>query len=236
MFSAPPGSLFTKTEPPPSTGATYKYLSSVKVQPGPSAAPTSTPPSSSTNQDFPTIDVQGFAFSMFSPTTPDQTRRSRDTVPGNTPATMIPHEIQNSYVDDNEILDFPSFPETPSVDVENINIDEFQAMLRQFPADINPETTLCHSNMAATPSDHSAAPNNTEEASRNVSNNTWLFSSPIIASILQHEQNVDVLPSSGPVMSATLDDMDMLSFTDEDRLMSIINNCTQIGSLPGHPT
>ncbi|XP_062864749.1 transcription factor p65 isoform X2 [Trichomycterus rosablanca] len=246
MFSSPPpGSLFTqpKSELSPSTGGTYKYLSSVKVQPGPSAASTSPSVSSSANQDFSTIDLHGFAFSTFSPSISDQTevRRSRDTATNNTHATMVTQEVQNAYastiapIDDNEIPDFPSFSEAQTSDVENINIDEFQALLRQLPVDINQGTGLCQSTMV-TPADNSTTSSNTEEVSRNVNNSTWMSFPPSIVSLLQSEHNLDAIVSNVPAMPGTLDDMDVLSSIDEDRLMSIFNSGSQITSLPGHPT
>lgn len=250
LFSSPaPGHLFTqtKTEPTPSNGDGWKFFSNVTVQP-------STAPTPSVTQDVRTInlsDLHDFSFQNFPPSAPDQsdTGSRRDGTGVNGAGNPMAQEVQNTFptsmglMDENEIPEipeFPSFSEAHTSDVENINTDEFQALLGQsaLPGDGTSVNSACHAGAAGnvTAIENVLGSSGVEQVARNLGNGTWMNFPPSIASLLQSEQLMDAgLPgtSATPVV---LDDYDMLNSMDEDRLMSILNSGTQVAYLSGHPT
>lgn len=236
----PPGHLFTqtKTEPTPSNnGDGWKFFSNVTVQP-------SSAPDPSIAHDFRTVnlsDLHDFSYPNFPSSAPDQSDTSRrgDGTGANGAGTTAAQEVQNTFPSfENEILDFPSFSEAQTSDVDNINNDEFQALFSQsgLPGEGPSTASVCHANAVGnTANDSASGSNGAEQAARN---GTWMNFPPSIINFLQNEQ----MPDSGmPATTATpvqhiLDETDMLNSLDEDRLMSILNNGNQVSFLSGHPT
>uniref|UniRef100_A0A9J8B9M6 V-rel avian reticuloendotheliosis viral oncogene homolog A n=1 Tax=Cyprinus carpio carpio TaxID=630221 RepID=A0A9J8B9M6_CYPCA len=190
FFAPAPGQLFApaaqsslKLDPPSSssTGDTWKFLQSLTVDSQPKAPAF---PSQSVPQDFPTVnlsDLQDFPLSSFLPAEP----------PSAAP--------QDTFSD--ELPEFPSFSE-----VDNINIEDFQALLGE-----------------ARPADEPAGG----------SGSTWMSFPPSIASLIQSES---MLESTAPAAPAVLDDLEVLSSIDDDRFMSLLSSSNQAGFLSGHPT
>ncbi|KAG7314122.1 hypothetical protein KOW79_022618 [Hemibagrus wyckioides] len=233
----PPGHLFTqtKTEPTPSNnGDGWKFFSNVTVQP-------SSAPDPSIAQDFRTVnlsDLHDFSYPNFPSSAPDQSDTSRrgDGTGANGAGTTAAQEVQNTFSSfENEILDFPSFSEAQTSDVDNINNDEFQALFNQsgLPGEGPSTASVCHANAVGnTAIDSASGSNGAEQAARN---GTWMNFPPSIINFLQNEQMPDSGMPPAPVQHI-LDETDMLNSLDEDRLMSILNNGNQVSFLSGHPT
>ncbi|GAA6092213.1 transcription factor p65 [Tachysurus ichikawai] len=234
MFNTPPpGHLFTqpKTELMPSNGDGWKFFSSIPVQP--SAAPDISTELRTVNLS----DLHDFPYSNFPSSTPDQSdtsRRGEGTGARNTAA----QEVQNTFSSfDNDILNFPSFSEAQTSDVENINTAEFQALFSQsgLPGEGPSNASACHANTAGnTTADSASCSGGAEQASRNLDNETWMSFPTSIISYLQNEPMVQSATPVTPIQQI-LDDTDIMNSLDEDRLMSILHNGNQ-NFLSGHPT
>ncbi|KAF4071430.1 hypothetical protein AMELA_G00273200 [Ameiurus melas] len=242
LFNTPaPGLLFTqtKTESTPSNGDRWKFFTNVKVQPSAVPAP-------SVTQDFPTVnlsDLHDFSFPTFPHSIPDQSDSGsrRDGTGANGPGTMVAQEVQNTYASsinliDNEIPEFPSFSEAQTSDVENINTDDFQALLGQS-GDGTSAASVCHANAAGgMVVDNALGSSGAEQAARNLGNGTWMSFPQSIVNFLQNEP----MPDAGMAGTSTVaDDLEEeLEFPslDDDRLMSIFNSGNQVSFLSGHPT
>lgn len=189
-----PGQLFTQSPlklDPPSSNDTWKFLQSLTMdsQPKPVACP-------SVPQDFPTVnlsDLQDFPLSSF--ITPEQ--------------ISAPAAPQDTFSD--ELPEFPSFSEVQGSDVDNINIEDFQALLGQ----------------SCLPGEARPAEDPTGTGS------TWMSFPPSIANFI-HSENM--MESTAPAAPAVLDDLEVLNSIDEDRFMSIFTSTNQVGFLSGHPT
>lgn len=240
----PPGHLFAqhKTEPvpPSSSGDTWKFFS---------LSGTSTAPPQ-VSQDYHTVnlsDLNDFSFGTFPQTAPEQVDSSsrRD---GSGSSVSVAHEIQSSFnpqstttfreepqQDDSELPEFPSFSENQTSDVDNINIDDFQALLGQSilaGEGASGIGNLGSAGSAVAPSTDAAASNGSNQVGN--STTTWMSFPPSIVNLLQNEQMVETQAvPPGPVC---FEDMDMLPSLDEERLMSIFNCGTQASFLSGHPT
>lgn len=245
LFNCPPlGHHFAqpKTELTPSNGDGWKFFSNVTVQ-------SSAAPDPSVAQDLRTVnlsDLNDFSFSNFSPSAPSQSDSGsrRDGTGANGAGGVAVQEVQNTFVssigliDESEILDFSSFHEAQTPDVENINTDDLQALLGQsgLPGE-GPSTSVCHPitavNMAV---DNTLGSNGAEQAARNINNGSWMNYPPSIASFLMNEQMSDPGMTSASATSIGLDETDVLNSMDEDRLMSIFTSGNQVGFLSGHPT
>ncbi|XP_053475621.1 transcription factor p65 [Ictalurus furcatus] len=241
LFNTPaPGLLFTQTqtESTPSNGDGWKFFTNVKVQPSAIPAP-------SVAQDFRTVnlsDLHGFSFPTFPPSVPDQSNSGsrRDGTGANGAGTMVTQEVQNTYASsislmDNEIPEFPSFSEVQTSDVENINTDDFQALLGQS-GDGTSATSVCHANAAGSMAvDNALGSSGAEQAARNLGNGTWMSFPQSIINFLQNEPMPDEGMAGTSAVPDTLDDIDFPSI-DEDRLMSMLNSGNQVSFLSGHPT
>ncbi|XP_072525834.1 transcription factor p65 [Salminus brasiliensis] len=252
FYSPAPGHLFAqpKVEPGPApSSGDWKFLNSLTVQ-------SSAPPQAS--QDFHTVnlsDLHDFSFSAFPQSAPEQanTGARRDGPGSNVTGATMAQEIQNNFnapcgatfreeaqLDDGELPEFPSFSEAQTSDVENINIEDFQALLGQ--SGITGEGSLGIRNTAASASSvappvlDAAASNSLNQAGNNAGNSatTWMPFPPAIMNLLQSEQMVDT--QAIPPGSPGFDDMDMINSMEEDRLMSIFNSDAQVSFLSGHPT
>ncbi len=175
-----PGQLFTQSPlklDPPSSNDTWKFLQSLTMdsQPKPAAFPSPSVP-----QDFPTVnlsDLQDFPLSSF--ITPEQI--------STTGTAAAP---QDTFSD--ELPEFPSFSEVQGSDVDNINIEDFQALLGQ----------------SCLPGEARPAEDPTGTGS------TWMSFPPSIASLIQSES---MMESAAPAAPAVLDDLEVLNSIDDDR-------------------
>uniref|UniRef100_A0A2U7QRB6 p65 n=1 Tax=Tachysurus fulvidraco TaxID=1234273 RepID=A0A2U7QRB6_TACFU len=237
MFNTPPpGHLFTqpKTELMPSNGDGLKFFSSIPVQP--SAAPDISTELRTVNLS----DLHDFPYSNFPSSAPDQsdTIRRGEGTGANGASTTASQEVQNTFRSfDNDILNFPSFSEAQTSDVENINTADFQALFSQsgLHGEGPSNASACHANMAGnTTADSASCSGGAEQASRNLDNEPWM-SFP--TSIINYLQNEPMVQSATPVtpIQQILDDTDIMNSLDEDRLMSILHNGNQ-NFLSGHPT
>ncbi|XP_026990627.2 transcription factor p65 [Tachysurus fulvidraco] len=237
MFNTPPpGLLFTqpKTELMPSNGDQWKFFSNIPVQP--SAAPDPSTELRTVNLS----DLHDFPYSNFTSSAPDQSDTSRrgEGTGANGARTTAAQEVQTTFTSfDNDILNFPSFSEAQNSDVENINTAEFQALFNQsgLPGEGPSNASACQANVAGnTTADSASCSGGAEQASRNLDNEHWM-SFP--SSIINYLQNEPMVQSATPVapIQQILDDTDIMTSLDEDRLLSIINNTNQ-NFLSGHPT
>ncbi|XP_030635987.1 transcription factor p65 [Chanos chanos] len=252
-----------KAEASVSSGDTWKFLSSLTVDSQPKATPVSsfsTQPASST-QEYSTVnlsDLHGFSFTYNNPPEQGNAAGRCDAVVGGGTGQTVPQDgstnlgVQTSQfrnVDpcmEDELLKFPSFSEDQPSDVDNINIDDFQAMLDQSGlAGEGPAPTVstmgniapisgCHMVSSAAVN---VASNAMDQTPANHTNNgsTWMSFPPSIVNLLQNESMMDS-PAATPSPSVALDDLDILNSMDEERLMSILNTGNQVPFLSGHPT
>lgn len=136
---------------------------------------------------------------------------------------------------DDNMSDFPSFEAQGQNTLVSLNIDDFVDFLN--PALMtecgNGTSMACHP--PAPPSSSAAAPNSTAADTANMPGSTWMTYPHPIANLLQNEAMMDVaaIPNHQP---AVLDDYDVLTSADEDRLISILNSGTQARFASGHPT
>lgn len=214
FFAPAPGQLFApvtqsslKLDPPASssTSDTWKFLQSLTMdsQPKPTAFPTQSAP-----QDFPTVnllDLQDFPVSSFITAEQMSAPSAAEPGPGPGPGTAP----QDAFSD--ELPEFPSFSEVHGSDVDNINIEDFQALLGQ----------------SGLPGEARSAEDPTGPGS------TWMSFPPSIANLIQSES---MMESTAPVAPAVLDDLEVLNSIDDDRFMSIFTSSNQVGFLSGHPT
>lgn len=251
FFPPAPGQLFAapaqtsrKPEPPTSTGDAWKFLQSLTVDPQPKAAPANTFTSHSTApaglaQDFSTVnlsDLNDFTLTNF--ITSDQMSAPVAAEPVQSAAATVSQEVHNMFatgpfrVDgDDELPEFPSFSEVQGSDVDNINIEDFQALLVQSglpgEAGLGMGKPACHG---------SAASDAQEPAADHAGNgSTWMSFPPSIANLIQNESMME--NAAPPAPAATdLDDLEVLNSIDDDRFMSIFTSSNQVGFLSGHPT
>ncbi|XP_051501711.1 transcription factor p65 [Myxocyprinus asiaticus] len=261
-FNPAPGQLFTqqtqnllKVEPSTSTSETWKFLNSLTMDPQPKAVafPSQASASAPLPQDFPTVnlsDLHDFPFNTFTarPQDPVNTGTGVEAVGSSSAVTQ---DNQNPFgagafrvdaslpEDDLPEMSFPSFPDPQGSDVDNINIDDFQALLGQ--SGLPGETGLgamgnsLIGKSACQITTTNAAGDVLEQSANHMGNNsTWMTFPPSIANLLQNENMMDS-PSAPPSASAVLDDLEMLNSMDEDRLMSIFTSNNQ-SFLSGHPT
>ncbi|XP_051996193.1 LOW QUALITY PROTEIN: transcription factor p65 [Xyrauchen texanus] len=261
-FSPAPGQLFTqqtqnlhKVESSTPTSETWKFLNSLTMDPPSKAVafPSQASASAPLPQDFPTVnlrDLHDFPFNTFTarPQDPVNTGTGVEAVGS---SSAVAQEIQNPFgtgafrvdaglpEDDLPEMSFPSFPDPQGSDVDNINIDDFQALLGQ--SGLSGETGLgamgnsLIGKSACQISTTNAAGDALEQSANHMGNNsTWMTFPPSIANLLQNENMMDS-PSAPPSASVVLDDLEVLNSMDEDRLMSFFTSNNQ-GFLSGHPT
>ncbi|XP_016115864.1 transcription factor p65-like [Sinocyclocheilus grahami] len=206
FFAPAPGQLFAAPaqSSPSCTSDTWKFLQSLTGDSQPKAA------ASAFTQDFPTVnlhDLHDFNSFMAS----DQTS-----------AEPAAEPIQSTADDD--LPEFPSFSEVQGSDVDNINIEDFQALLVQsgFPG----EAGLSLGKPGSS----------TEPAADHAGNgSTWMSFPPSIASLIHNESMMESAAPPAPA-PGVLDDLEVLNSIDDDRFMSIFTSGHQVGFLSGHPT
>ncbi|KAK2913195.1 hypothetical protein Q8A67_001594 [Cirrhinus molitorella] len=252
FFPSAPGQLFAapaqssrKPEPPTSTSDTWKFLQSLTVVSEPKApaanafASQSAAPAGLT-QDFPTVnlsDLHDFTLNNFMAPDPMSAPVAAEPVQSAV-ATGVSQDMHNTFtggpfrVDpDDELPEFPSFSEVQGSDVDNINIDDFQALLVQ--SVLPPDSGLG----MGKPACHGSAASEAPEAAGDHAGNgsTWMSFPPSIASLIQNENMMESSAPPAPA-SAVLDDLEVLNSIDDDRFMSIFTSSNQVGFLSGHPT
>ncbi|XP_043101112.1 transcription factor p65 isoform X2 [Puntigrus tetrazona] len=201
FFSPAPGQIFAPAPqsslkldvagPSSGSGDSWKFLQSLTMDAQHKARFPSAP------QEFPTVnllDLQDFPLSSFIPAEPPS---GPEPGPGPAPPDAFSDELP----------EFPSFSEVHASDVDNINIEDFQAMLGQGEV-----RTV----------EDPAGPGS-----------TWMSFPPSIASLIQSECLIE---SPAPAAPAVLDDLEVLNSIDDDRFMSIFSSTNQVGFLSGHPT
>ncbi|XP_055756598.1 transcription factor p65-like [Salvelinus fontinalis] len=243
-----PGQLF-QTQPKAeasTTAETWKFLNSLTLDSQPKATPvasfTTNPQASAataaSSQAFPTVnlsDLQGFSFHTFvCPQEPVSAAA--------TPEPTSSFGVQGSqFKVDEELPEFPSFSEAqPAGTLDSINIDDFQAMLGQSClAGEGPKSSEASAPQAPChlPSTNNVAQNQADLANHHIScgSSTWMNYPNSIVNLLQNESMMDSSPGNAS-QPAALDDLDVLSSIDEDRLMSILNSGNQYSFVSGHQT
>ncbi|XP_016418160.1 transcription factor p65-like isoform X2 [Sinocyclocheilus rhinocerous] len=207
FFAPAPGQLFAASaqSSPSCTSDTWKFLQSLTGDSQPKAA------ASAFTQDFPTVnlsDLHDFNSFMAS----DQTS-----------AEPAAEPIQSAAADD-ELPEFPSFSEVQGSDVDNINIEDFQALLVQ--SGLPGEVGLSLGKPGSS----------TEPAADHAGNgSTWMSFPPSIASLIHNESMMESAAPPAPA-PGVLDDLEVLNSIDDDRFMSIFTSGHQVGFLSGHPT
>uniref|UniRef100_A0A8C1R1Q4 V-rel avian reticuloendotheliosis viral oncogene homolog A n=1 Tax=Cyprinus carpio TaxID=7962 RepID=A0A8C1R1Q4_CYPCA len=119
---------------------------------------------------------------------------------------------------DDEIPEFPSFSEVQSSDVDNINIEDFQALLVQ----------------SGLPGEAGLAMGKPEP--EHTGNSTWMSFPPSIASLIQNESMMESAAPPAPAATGVLDDLDMLTSIEDERFMTMFTSSSQVSFLSGHPT
>ncbi|TRY65506.1 hypothetical protein DNTS_021731 [Danionella cerebrum] len=216
-----------------STGETWKFLPTLTLNSQPKPPPISsfTHPA----HDFPTVNISdlrdfGLVANPVGVPTASLAESTPSVVSQDTHSSVFGINSMfrvDANLADNEIPEFPSFSEMPGSDVDNINIEEFQALLVQscIPGDGKPTNPVSTSDV----SDPSAEQNGS----------TWMSFPPSIASLIASESMMDNPVVSGSNLakaSGVLDDLEELNSIDDDRLMSIFNSNSQVGFLSGHPS
>ncbi|XP_021470958.1 transcription factor p65 isoform X1 [Oncorhynchus mykiss] len=249
-----PGKLFQtqpKSEASSTTAETWKFLNSLTLDSQPKATPvasfTTNPQASAStaasSQAFPTVnllDFNGFAFHNFA--CPQEPVSAAPT-----PEPTSTFGVQGSqFKVDEELPEFPSFSEAQAPGtLDSINIEEFQAMLGQSclagegpkSSEASAPQAPCHLPSTNTVANNNAAQNQADPANHHTGcgGSTWMNYPNSIVSLLHNEGMMDSSPSNAS-QPAALDDLDVLSSMDEDRLMSILNSGNQYSFVPGHQT
>ncbi|KAG1925051.1 transcription factor RelB [Pimephales promelas] len=217
FFGPAPGQLFAqptqnalKVEPQTSVGDTWKFLQSLTVDSQPKAVPVSNFTSSQQPSDFSTVnlsDLHDYGLGGFISAEPTSAASA---------PSAAPQDMQSAYRVDDELPEFPSFSEVTN-DVDNINIEDFQAML----GGESMGKPACHMTPAGEGPDPDPGANSSP----------WMNFPPSIASLLQNEPMLE----SGSNPSAVLDDLEVLNSIDDDRFMSIFTSSSSHMGF-GHPT
>lgn len=221
-----PGQLFAASAPSSSssTSDTWKFLQSLTVDAQPKAAASAFSSQSTAaaglTQDFPTVnlsDLHDFTLNNFishdqmsapPPAEPVQSAAAPDSF------TAGPFRVEG----DDEIPEFPSFSEVQSSDVDNINIEDFQALLVQ----------------SGLPGEAGLAMGKPEP--EHTGNSTWMSFPPSIASLIQNESMMESAAPPAPAATGVLDDLDMLTSIEDERFMTMFTSSSQVSFLSGHPT
>ncbi|XP_038831667.1 putative transcription factor p65 homolog [Salvelinus namaycush] len=243
-----PGQLF-QTQPKAeasTTAETWKFLNSLTLDSQPKAThvasfttnPQASAATAASSQAFPTVnlsDLHGFSFHTFAcPQEPVSAAA--------TPEPTSSFGVQGSqFKVDEELPEFPSFSEAqPAGTLDSINIDDFQAMLGQSClAGEGPKSSEASAPQAPChlPSTNNVAQNQADPANHHIScgGSTWMNYPNSIVNLLQNEGMMDSSPGNAS-QPAALDDLDVLSSIDEDRLMSILSSGNQYSFVSGHQT
>nr|QJQ40092.1 NF-kB subunit p65 protein [Trachinotus ovatus] len=254
LFSVQP-----KVEASPSisavtTNQTWKIMESLNLGPQPKAAPVpsftmSQAPSSSSsstttstaNQDFSTVNLSDLHefFPNISSAMAQEPAASQGSTVSSQASSSFNLQGPQFRVDDDDIPEFPSFPEAQAPGtLDSLNMDDFEDLLNPG----NGASMLAHTScqQAAPPSSSAVAQNNT--ASQNTSDpasnpgSTWMNHPNSIVNLLQNEGIVMASNNNNHHPPAVLDEFDDLMSVDEDRLISIFNSESQAGFVSGHPT
>uniref|UniRef100_A0A8C7MNP6 V-rel avian reticuloendotheliosis viral oncogene homolog A n=1 Tax=Oncorhynchus kisutch TaxID=8019 RepID=A0A8C7MNP6_ONCKI len=236
-----PGKLFQtqpKAEASSTAAETWKFLNSLTLDSQPKASAAT----AASSQAFSTVnllDFNGFAFHNFA--CPQEPVSAAPT-----PEPTSTFGVQGSqFKVDEELPEFPSFSEAQAPGtLDSINIEEFQAMLGQSclagegpkSSEASAPQAPCHLPSTNTVANN-AAQNQADPANHHTGcgGSTWMNYPNSIVSLLQNEGMMDSSPGNAS-QPAALDDLDVLSSMDEDRLMSILNSGNQYSFVPGHQT
>ncbi|XP_059361732.1 transcription factor p65 [Carassius carassius] len=227
FFTPAPGQLFSASAPS-SSSDTWKFLQSLTVDSQPKAASSSFTSQSAApsvlTQDFPTVNLSDLHdFNSFM--SHDQMSAPAAAEP--VQSTAAPDSFSSGpfrVEADDELPEFPSFSEVHGSDVDNINIEDFQALLVQ--SCLPGEAGLSVGKPAAS---------EVQEQDHAGNSSTWMSFPPSIANLIHNESMMESAAAPTPP-AGVLDDLDMLSSIDDDRFMTIFTSSSQVGFLSGHPT
>ncbi|XP_068443612.1 transcription factor p65 isoform X2 [Clinocottus analis] len=250
LFSAPPKVEVSTSISAATANQTWRIMETLNLGPQPKATPvpnftTSQPTGSASttstaNQEYSTVNLADFH--QFFPEIPSAMAQEPAASQGSLSSsqTGISFALPGSqfHVDaplaDDDIPEFPSFSETQTQGLDNLNMDDFEDLLN--PALMNVSGN--GASMLPQPSCQQAAQASSSTAAQNTSDpasipgSTWMNYPNSIVNLLQNEGMIDIGNHRPPV----LDEFDELMSADEDRLISIFNNGSQAGFVSGHPT
>ncbi|XP_029310324.1 transcription factor p65 isoform X2 [Cottoperca gobio] len=261
-YSYQPGQLFSvqpKVETSPSisvsnTNQTWRIMESLNLGPQPKATPVSkftmsqapltcSPTTISTvHQEYPTVnmsDLHEFFPHISLAQEPAASQGSTASSQTSSSYTLLGSQfrVEAPLVDD-DIPEFPSFSEAhvPGV-LDSLNMDDFEDLLN--PALMNEsghgtsvlQQASCQQAGSCSTAAHSVASQNISDTA-GIPGSTWMNYPNSIVSLLQNEGMID---NNNP-RAVELDEFDELMSADEDRLISIFNNGSQVGFVSGHPT
>lgn len=211
----------------------------VTQAPSSSAASSSSVTTPAINQEFSTVnqsDLDEF-FPNISSSVSQEPSSSQGSVASSqlgSSFALQTFRVDPTLMDDN-MSEFPSFEDQGQNTLASLNIDDFVDFLN--PALMtergNGTSMACHP--PAPPSSSAAAQNSTEADAANMPGSTWMTYPHPIANLLQNEAMMDVAANTNH-HPAVLDDYDVLTSADEDRLISILNSGSQARFVSGHPT
>ncbi|XP_030017750.1 transcription factor p65 isoform X2 [Sphaeramia orbicularis] len=263
MQSGQPFTAQAKLEPSlsitaPSPNQTWKLMN-LGPQPKPTplanftmsqplAASSSTTTASTANQDFSTVnlaDLHDFFPKMSSTITQDlaSSQGTAASSQSSSSFSLQPSQFQvEAPLVDDDIPDFPSFPEAqvPGT-LENLDMEDFEDLLsRRLTCETGNSTSMLgQAACQQTPSSSNGIQNNI--ASQNTSDllgnpgSTWMNYPNSIVNLLHNENMIDIIPNNSNNRPPVLDEFDELMSNDEERLISILNSGSQAGFVSGHP-
>ncbi|TNM93404.1 hypothetical protein fugu_001580 [Takifugu bimaculatus] len=251
-------SVHPKPDSSPSATATHqawRIMESLNLGPQPKAAavssfPVTQAPSSSAassssvttpaiNQEFSTVNQSDL--DEFFPNISAGVSQEPSSSQGGVASSQLggsfglqPFRVDPTLMDDN-MSDFSNFEHQGQNTLASLNIDDFVDFLNPglMTECGNGASMACHP--PAPPSSSAAAQNSTATDAANMPGSTWMTYPHPIANLLQNEAMMDVATNANH-QPAVLDDYDVLTSADEDRLISILNSGTQARFVSGHPT
>ncbi|XP_056156565.1 transcription factor p65 isoform X2 [Lampris incognitus] len=260
LFSVQPKAEAPSTVSSTTASQTWKFMENLTLENQPKATPVpsytlaQTATSSNTSaQEYSTVnlsDLHDFPFPTFSQTAAQEPSASQSTTTSSQPNSSFTLPVGSQFrvdasLGDDDIPEFPSFPEAQAQatgTLEGLIMDDFDDLLMQrLVSESGNSSSMvtqnpCHQASSASSSiaqSNTTSQNPNDPASQPGS--TWMNYPNSIVSLLQSESMMDSSPSN-PIQRVALDEFDVLTSADEDRLMSILNSSCQAGFVSGHQT
>lgn len=247
-------SVHPKPDSSPSATATHqawRIMESLNLGPQPKSAtvssfsgaqaPAPSTASSSVNQEFSTVnqsDLDEFFPNISSGVSQEPPPSQGSVAPSHLGSSFALQasqlRVDPTFMDEN-MSDFPSFEAQGQNTLASLTIDDFVDFLNPslMTECGNSASMACHP--PAPPSSSAAAQNSTGADAASMPGSTWMnYPHPII-NLLQNEAMMDVSANTNH-QPPVLDDYDVLTSADEDRLISILNSGSQARFVSGHPT
>lgn len=219
-------------------------VASFTLSQAPSSSTSSCTTTSNTNLDFPTVNLSDLHefFPNISSAMAQEPIPSQANTASSQASSSFNHQGPQFRVDDDDIPEFPSFPEAQAQgNLYSLNMDDFEDLLNPANESGNGSSLLAQAScQQAAPSSSTTVPNNT--ASQNTSDpasnpgSTWMNYPNSIVSLLQNEGMINTAANNNHQQGPMLDEFDELMSADEDRLISIFNSENQAGFVSGHQT